>query len=121
MPGGPEPHPAELMTRRDFGGPVRQETHDPTREPVADVLGARGGQHADEVRAGMVLQCVLLTATDLGLATGLFSQPVEVPAIRERLRLALHRGNDPQLVLRFGYAPTIGCTNRRAVADVVES
>ncbi|GAA0717296.1 nitroreductase [Dactylosporangium roseum] len=119
--GGPAPHPAELMARRDFGGAAQRQTRDPAREPVVAVLGVHGSQHADEVRAGMALQHVLLTATDLGLAAALFSQPVEVPAIRERLRLAMHRYDDPQLVLRFGFAPTLGYTNRRAVADVVES
>ena len=117
---GTAPHPAELMTRRDFGGPERDETHDPTRTPVVAVFGVHGDHAADEVRAGLVLQHLLLLAADLGLAVAMYSQPIEVPAVRETLRLALRRAHDPQLVLRFGYAPMTCFTNRRPVADVIE-
>ncbi|MGI5239709.1 Acg family FMN-binding oxidoreductase [Dactylosporangium sp. CA-139066] len=117
---GPAPHPAEVLTRRDFGGPERDATRDPARTPLVAVLGAYGDGPADEVRAGMVLQRVLLAAADLGLAAGMFSQPIEVPPIRERLRRLLGRPDLPQLVLRFGYAPTTCYTNRRPVADVIE-
>lgn len=117
---GMAPHPAELMPRRDFGGPERDTTRDPTREPVVAVFGVHGDHAADEVRAGIVLQRLLLLATDLGLAAAMYSQPIEVPAVREQLRLAVHRAHDPQLVLRFGYAPTTCYTNRRPVGDVID-
>ncbi|MEV4509978.1 nitroreductase [Dactylosporangium sp. NPDC049525] len=117
---GTAPHPAELMPRRDFGGPERAATRDPTRSPVVAVYGVHGEPAADEVRAGIVLQRLLLLAADHGLAVAMYSQPIEVPAVRERLRLALHRVHDPQLVLRFGYAPTTCYTNRRPVADVID-
>jgi nitroreductase len=118
---GAAPHPAELMPRRDFGGPERAATRDPTRTPVVAVFGVHGDHAVDEVRAGMVLQRLLLLAADLGLAVAMYSQPIEVPAVREQLRLALHRVHDPQLVLRFGYAPTTGWTNRRPVTDVIDA
>lgn len=117
---GPAPHPAELMARRDFGGRPLAETRDDAREPVLAVLGVHGDLPSDEVQAGMALQHVLLTATDLGLATALFSQPIEVPAVREQLRLALGRRYLPQMVLRFGYAPAIGASSRRPVEDVID-
>jgi hypothetical protein len=68
----------------------------------------------------MALQCVLLTAAELGPASALYSQPIEVPAMREQLRRTVDRLHDPQLVLRFGYAPTTCYTNRRPVADVID-
>ncbi|MFC5002142.1 Acg family FMN-binding oxidoreductase [Dactylosporangium cerinum] len=117
---GAAPHSDELMPRRDFGGPELAVTHDPTRSPAVAVFGVHGDHAADEVRAGMVLQHLLLLAADLGLAAAMYSQPIEVPAVREQLRRAVHRLYDPQLVLRFGYAPAIGATNRRPVADVIE-
>jgi nitroreductase len=118
---GAAPHPAELMARRDFGGPEREDTRDPTRTPLVAVFGVHGDHPADEVHAGLVLQHVLLLAADLGLAAAMFSQPVEVPAVREELRLAVRRAHDPQLVLRFGYAPATCFTNRRPVTDVIAS
>ncbi|MGI5240125.1 Acg family FMN-binding oxidoreductase [Dactylosporangium sp. CA-139066] len=117
---GAAPHPDELLTRRDFGGPVLEMTRDPARRPVVAVLGVLGDGLEDAVRAGMALQCVLLTAADLGLATALYSQPTEVAALRERLRRTVDRLHDPQLVLRFGYAPRTCYTNRRPIADVIE-
>ena len=68
----------------------------------------------------MVLQQLLLLAADLGLAVAMYSQPIEVPEVREQLRHVVHRLHDPQLVLRFGYAPTTCYTNRRQVADVID-
>ncbi|MDG6108297.1 nitroreductase family protein [Dactylosporangium aurantiacum] len=117
---GAAPHPDELMTRRDFGGPVLEMTRDPARRPVVAVLGVLGAEPNDAVRAGMALQSALLTAADLGLTTALYSQPTEVPALRERLRRTVDPLHDPQLVLRFGYAPRTCFTNRRPIADVIE-
>jgi nitroreductase len=117
---GAAPHPGELMARRDFGGPELAVTRDPTRSPAVAVFGVHGDHAADEVRAGMVLQHLLLLAADLGLAAAMYSQPIEVPAVREQLRRAVHRPYDPQLVLRFGYAPATCATNRRPVADVID-
>jgi len=116
---GGAPHPAELLTRRDFGGPAHDITRDPARNPMVAVLGVPGGHPADDVLAGMVLQHVLLLATDLGLAAAMYSQPIEVAAVREQLRLVLHQAYAPQLVLRFGYAPAIGSTGRRPVDEVI--
>jgi nitroreductase len=116
---GAAPHPAELMTRRDFGGPDHDETRDPTLEPVVAVFGVHGDHPADELRAGLVLQRLLLLAADLGLAVAMYSQPIEVPDIRTQLRLLVRRAHDAQLVLRFGYAPTTCYTSRRPVADVI--
>ncbi|WP_433088119.1 Acg family FMN-binding oxidoreductase [Dactylosporangium sp. CA-052675] len=117
---GAAPHPGELLTRRDFGGPILDVTRDPARRPTVAVLGVLGDGFDDAVRAGMALQCVLLTATDLGLSTALYSQPIEVPALREQLRRTVECSHDPHLVLRFGYAPRTCYTNRRPVADVIE-
>ncbi|WP_327004472.1 nitroreductase [Dactylosporangium sp. NBC_01737] len=116
---GAAPHPAELMPRRDFGGPEHDDTRDPTRGPAVAVFGVHGDHAVDEIRAGIVLQRLLLLAADLGLAVAMYSQPIEMPVVRERLRLAVRRAHSPQLVLRFGYAPTTCYTNRRPVADVI--
>jgi hypothetical protein len=40
--------------------------------------------------------------------------------VREQLRRTVDQLHDPQLVLRFGYAPTTCYTNRRPVADVID-
>jgi hypothetical protein len=64
---------------------------------------------------------VLLTATDLGLASSMFTQPIDVPAIRDRLRVACRRPYPPHVVLRFGYGMVPHRTGRRAADDTIVS
>jgi nitroreductase len=115
--GGPAPRPGELLRRRDFGGDSggREFEH----EPLVGVLGGPGDRPADDMVAGMALQRVLLTATDLGLASSMFSQPIDVPAVREELRVAIGRHDPPQMLLRFGYAVALAPTPRRPAHEVI--
>lgn len=117
--GGSTPEPHDLLTRRDFGGRPRPPGRDYETDPFVAVLGAYGDSPHDDLQAGQALQRVLLTATAHGLATSLMSQPVDVPAIREQLRLGLHRGAPPQILLRAGYAVATSTTPRRQLADVL--
>jgi nitroreductase len=117
--GGPAPRPYDLLPRRNFGGRELVGLLDYEREPLVAVLGAAGDWPADQVRAGQALQRVLLTATEHGLAASMMSQPIEVPAVREQVRLALGRRGAPQMLLRFGYALTTHGSPRRPVEDVV--
>lgn len=115
--GGPEPGQHELLARRDFAGPPGTRPFE--REPLIGVLGAAGDLAADQVVAGMALQRVLLTATDLGLAASIFTQPIDHPATRERLRAVCGRPFPPFAVLRFGYGVAGRHSARRPVADVI--
>jgi nitroreductase len=117
--GGPAPQPHELLARRDFGGPELTGHRDFEREPLLAVVGTAGDWPADQVQAGQVLQRVLLTAADLGLAASMFSQPIEVPGIRAQLRKALTRQAVPQMLLRFGYATSTPHSPRRPVSEVL--
>lgn len=119
--GGPAPQPDDMLRRRDFGGPERAGQLDFEREPLLAVLGAAGDRPGDQIQAGQALERVLLTATDLGLAASMFSQPIEVPAVREQLRLALGRHAPPQMLLRFGYAVAPPASPRRPVSEVLVS
>jgi nitroreductase len=117
--GGPAPQPHELLARRDFGGPELTGHRDFEREPLLAVVGTTGDWPADQVQAGQVLQRVLLTAADLGLAVSMFSQPIEVPGVRAQLRRALTRQAVPQMLLRFGYAISTPHSPRRPVSEVL--
>jgi hypothetical protein len=117
--GGPAPEPQDLLTRRDFGGPPRPLGRDYESEPFIAVLGAHGDTPVDDLQAGQGLQRALLTATANGLATSLMSQPIDIPSIREQLRLGLHRGGPPHILLRAGYAVPAGTTPRRPIEDVM--
>ncbi|MFD0821467.1 hypothetical protein ACFQ0D_24880, partial [Micromonospora zhanjiangensis] len=118
--GGPVPEPQDLFPQRPFGVRTRAPGRDLEPEPLVAVLGCAGNTAADQIRAGQALQRVLLTATDARLAVSLLSQPIEVPAAREQLRLALGRYGTPQIVLRVGYGQPGWPTPRRDVAEVLE-
>ncbi|HWD03241.1 MAG TPA: hypothetical protein VG674_12400 [Amycolatopsis sp.] len=94
--------------------PARSFEQDPS---LAVVLTRDHGAPAD-VRAGLVLQRVLLTATADGLATSCVSQPFEIPGIRASL-LELFRGvGQPHVLVRIGHGVPVRMTGRRPVAEV---
>ncbi|GAA0951852.1 Acg family FMN-binding oxidoreductase [Actinocorallia libanotica] len=112
---------------RDGAVPVRVFTPELERdvrefesEPVIAVLSAVGGDSpADWLRAGQALQRVLLEATRLGLATGLFTQPMEHADLRDLLADPAGRTH-VQAILRFGHAAEgTSLTARRSAEDVI--
>lgn len=89
------------------------------QEPLLGVLLTRDrGPHA-EVRAGMAMQRVLLTATAEGLATSFLSQPFETPWTRESLDRLFAELGQPHTLLRIGYGYPTRLTARRPVQDVL--
>lgn len=121
---GPKPN-ASVLPLRDLGlvhGRHRQTAWF-EQDPTIAVLYSRGDEPVEWLRAGMALQRTLLTATAKGLATTLLTQPIEVPATRERLSrppfAAPHEPHAPQAILRFGYARPSPATPRRPVAEVL--
>jgi hypothetical protein len=119
--GGPATRPEELLPRREFGAAPPARWLDFEREPLLAVLGAAGDRPGDQIQAGQALERVLLTATDLGLAASMFSQPIEAAPVREQLRLSLGRHEPPQMLLRFGYALPTPASPRRPVSEVLAS
>lgn len=118
--GGPAPEPQDLLPARPFARQVRAPGRDFEPEPLVAVLGTAADSPTDQITAGQALQRVLLTATDEGLAVSMLSQPIDVPAAREQLRLALGRSGAPQMVLRVGYGEPGIPTARRGVDEVIE-
>jgi hypothetical protein len=117
----PVPEPQDLLPQRPFADRPRTPGRDFEPEPLVAVLGVAGNTAGDQLTAGQALQAVLLTATDAGLATSMLSQPIEVPAAREQLRLALGRFGVPQMVLRIGYGLPGQPTPRRPIDDVIDT
>jgi nitroreductase len=109
--GGPSPEPRGMLA-------TRASTPEFETDPLVAVLGTADDRPGDQLVAGQALQRVLLVATGAGLAASILSQPIEVPAAREQLRLGLGRCGSPQLVLRIGYGQPGRPTRRRPVADV---
>jgi hypothetical protein len=81
------------------------------------------GDRADKdhwVKVGRSFQRFALQATALGLRHAHINQPVEVTKIRSQFASWLGvPGSRPDLVVRFGYAPALPMSLRRAVTDVL--
>jgi hypothetical protein len=118
--GGPARQTGDLLPRRAYGHRAAVPGGDFDPDPLVVVLGTAGDTPADQLRAGIALQRVLLTITDAGLAASMLSQPIEDPAERDRLRLALGRREVPQMVLRVGSGRAGFPTPRRDLAEVID-
>jgi hypothetical protein len=70
---------------------------------------------ADWFVAGQAMQRALLSATAGGMSASYFSQAVEVPQVRGKLRAALGERGYPQLLFRLGFGAPVRSTPRRPV------
>ena len=81
------------------------------------------GERADPehwLKVGRACQRFALQATALGIRTAFINQPVEVAAVRPELaRLLGMPGRRPDIVMRFGYGPTMPFSARRPAHEVI--
>jgi nitroreductase len=87
-------------------------------EPTVATLATHGDGPEQWLRAGQALQRVLLEATRRGLAASLFTQPLEDPELRDRLRDS-EQLISAQVVLRVGYGRPAPASPRRPLEEVV--
>lgn len=87
--------------------------------PLLAVLGTRTDTPAAWLATGQALSRLLLRAHAEGVAASYLNAPIEVPALRSRLRDTLGLEGYPQLLLRLGYGPEVGPTPRRHVSEVL--
>ena len=85
------------------------------------LLGTRAENPAAWLRAGEALEHVWLVLTDAGYSASLFTQPIEVGAVREELRTTLRLEVHPHLLMRVGRADVAPSTHRRPVEEVLDS
>jgi nitroreductase family protein len=86
---------------------------------VAVFVGERNDRE-HWMRAGQACQRFALQATALGLKHAFVNQPVEVPALRGALaQLVGAPGRRPDIVMRFGYGPTLPYSARRPVQAIL--
>lgn len=85
------------------------------------VFVAERADRAHWIAVGRACQRFALTATKLGLKHAFINQPVEVARLRPELASTIGEpGLRPDLVLRFGYGPTLPYAPRRPPAAVTE-
>jgi len=89
--------------------------------PLLTVLSTAGDGVADWLAAGQALQRALLTGLQHGLQASYLNQPVQVPALRPRLRALCGQAGEPQLLLRWGVpGEVLPAAPRRPLAEVLE-
>ncbi|WP_225728993.1 MULTISPECIES: NAD(P)H nitroreductase [unclassified Nocardia] len=102
----PPPRAGQGIPTREFAGPLLV---DPTNEPdYAEllVLGTAYDDRPSRLAAGEAVSAVLLTAANVGLATCLLTEPLEIPELRRRIRAGvLDNRAHPQAVIRIGWLP----------------
>jgi nitroreductase len=86
---------------------------------VVCILTTSVDEPRDWVRAGQALQRVLLCASASGVAAAIHTQPLELPSLREFIRLELSGRAHPQMVLRFGATSQTTISIRRPVEEVL--
>lgn len=89
------------------------------RAPLLAVLGSDSDSPLDWLRTGQALGRILLIAQASALSGSFFNQPVEVPVLRERLRVSIGASGFPQLCIRIGHAKPVLPSPRRRVEEVV--
>jgi nitroreductase family protein len=115
--GGPRSAGGLLPVRHH--GPDSQVERPYEQDPVVVVLTTPTDEPLSQVRAGLALQRVLLTATDLGLSASFLSQPMEIAGTRAELRTMLGGDWYPQCLLRLGHGYPGTPTGRRPLSAVM--
>lgn len=85
--------------------------------PSLAMLWTERDEPLDWLRAGEALAALLLLAAVNGVHASFFNQPIEVPRLRNRLRLALEVRGFPQMLMRLGFAPEAKRTPRRPLTE----
>lgn len=120
VPGLLSPVFPRVIRTFDWGARQAAKDHElALQAPVLLVLATKGDTQADWLQAGSALARLLLQATCDGLCASFFSQPLEVPALRQQLASSLDGAGHPQLLLRVGYGPDVPPTPRRTIDEVL--
>ncbi|MFB9928540.1 Acg family FMN-binding oxidoreductase [Amycolatopsis halotolerans] len=88
------------------------------QDPVLAAVLTRDQGVAADVRGGMIMERVLLTATAEGLATSFLSQPFEARSTRAQLLAAFRDLGHVHTLLRVGYGLPTRMIARRPAAEV---
>ena len=123
----PRPEPSrsvDLPMRRYADGELDQPDPESPDGAVILALGTAGDDRLSQLRAGEAASAVLLQATELGLASSVLSQPLEIAFTRRFVRDRVLGGAlCPQLLFRIGWLPAgaaaIPATPRRPVKETM--
>lgn len=109
-----------LLRTFDWGrGQAAKDRQLATGSPLLAILGTDVDTPSTWMTAGQALERMLLQACAAGIASSYLNQPIEVEALRPRLRDLLRASGFPQLLLRMGYGPEVDPTPRRTLQELM--
>lgn len=119
----PAPRLAGEIPVRSFAAPALPDLAEYPDGAQWLVVGTAHDDRRAQLRAGEAISALLLTATALGLATSMQTEPLGMLDTRRQIRTGLlHDCAYPQAMVRVGWAPgsaaPLAETPRRSVADV---
>jgi hypothetical protein len=89
--------------------------------PAVAVLSTQSEDKLTWIKTGVLFETLFLTATKLDVRFDLFSQPIGILELREKMAQILNVKYHPQILIRMGYAQAAKHTPRRPVEDVLIS
>jgi nitroreductase len=116
---GPPPEYAGAVSLRESHTNTTLPPKPYEQQPLLAAVLTREQGHRADVRAGMVMQRVLLTATSIGLESSFLSQPFETPETRPDLDDLFSDIGQIHTLLRIGYGYPAPMTSRRPVSEVM--
>ncbi|PXX54724.1 hypothetical protein DFR70_12318 [Nocardia tenerifensis] len=122
----PQPHQVDQIPARVFAD---AELIDELDQPDAAewvVICTPYDDRRSQLRAGETTSALLLEATRLGLSSGLQTEPLGLPELRDDIRSAvLYDCAFPQAMIRIGWVPTgsapLAPTPRRPVESMIDA
>ncbi len=111
--------PRDFAHGHGWGLPPSGQGPVPRPAGTVAVLTTHTDRPADWINAGQALQRVLLRASSCAVAAAMHSQPLEIPQLRDFIRVQLCGGTHPQMVLRLGATGQIAMSVRHPIEDVL--
>lgn len=93
-----------LVRNVDVGGLQSRRDIQLTNSAAALLVVTAENERASLIRAGEILEQLLLTLTAMGLAYSFLNQPIEVEELRDRVEMLAATRKPAQLLLRIGFA-----------------
>src|SRR5690606_31846056 len=120
----PAARAGDELPARVFAGPELTDTAREADHAELLVIATSADDRLSQLRAGEAISAVLLSATTIGLASCLVTEPLEIAAERAKLRMRVLRDTGyPQAFVRVGWAHTsaepLPPTPRRPLDEVL--
>jgi hypothetical protein len=120
MPDLLSPLGALVVRTFDIGGQVAaQDEQIAMGSPLLAIFHTESDDPRSWLDTGRALTSVLLASTAEGVRASYLNQPIEVAELRLRLAGVAEVRGTPQLLMRFGYGPTVEPAVRRPVDEVM--